>query len=182
MVSLRLISSIALVILCVVPTRAAQSNSTCIELPTSIEAAIKKHASAMRAAEFCDIRKVDSGDLNGDGRKDFAIAYSLEGPCANAADDRKATPGSCGNLALQFVAIFLGKPSGFQMMSGRSVEPAIETLKIIGSRIQLETLDWTATDPHCCPSKKGRLEFKVVNGKVQQIQQTPGKRKETNVR
>jgi hypothetical protein len=143
-----------------------QQSSTCVTLPKQIEAALLKHTTSMRAAEYCEIRKVARGDVNGDGREDFAIAYSLEGPC-NTREGRKSSPGTCGNVALQFFAMFIATPSGFRMLGPNPLEPAVERATITGSAVILDTLDWTPTDPHCCPSRKGTTTFEIVNGKLQ---------------
>jgi hypothetical protein len=157
---------IAALLLPLLSLAVAQQPPACVDLPRDVEIAIKKHATEHRAAEWCDTRKVDSGDLNSDGLKDIVVSYSLEGACPDNREAARFGRGGCGNDALQFLSVFLKTPTGYREVPPISFGPAIVTLKIEGTVIKLETLDWTARDAHCCPSKKGEARFTIRRGRL----------------
>lgn len=78
----------------------------CQVLPAKVERGIKSFAAQVRGEEYCRYRTIAKGDLNGDGVDDIAVVFHVEGSCD---DDKESPPGSCGNHAETYLAVFLGR-------------------------------------------------------------------------
>jgi hypothetical protein len=150
----------------------AQQSLRCVELPSQIDEAIQRHATASRAAEYCPARKIAFGDIDSDNREDITVVYNLEGACGEGLDAQAFAPGTCGNGVSSFLTVFLRRDSGFQQVPALRVGAirfrGIAALSVEGSMIKAETLEWAAGDANCCPSKKGRAAFALVSGALQE--------------
>jgi hypothetical protein len=144
----------------------------CVELPALVRDAISKETENNRGAEYCEYREVAFGDLNNDKQQDIAVVYTIEGACSEA-DEIDLQPGTCGNKASQFLMVFTHEnkiPSVLgPIIIGERGGRAIDSLAIKNSTIEAETLEWTESDPMCCPSKKGRARFTIDSGKLKEL-------------
>lgn len=135
------------------------AEKSCIQLPASIERALKKHAQEIRGAEYCEFRTIAKGDLNSNGAEDIVIAYNIEGACYG----ERRSPGSCGNDHTTFLTAFLGQGSGFRQIHSIEVggrgQRDIVSIRLTGGRIEADTLEYDPSDPQCCPSRKRRATF-----------------------
>ncbi|OGQ95250.1 MAG: hypothetical protein A2521_03700 [Deltaproteobacteria bacterium RIFOXYD12_FULL_57_12] len=138
------------------------SEPQCRELPVQAKAAIKKHATEIRGAEYCRYRDVAEGDLDGDGAIDLAIAYNIEGVC----HDQPGRPGACENNHTTFLTVFLRRGTGYEQIPfiqvGGKGRRSIASVSIIDRRIEADTLEYGDRDALCCPSKKGRTRFALT--------------------
>jgi hypothetical protein len=151
---------------------AGQQPPPCVKLPAQITETIRSHMTADRAVEYCQSRKVASGDLNADKRQDIIIVYSLEGACGKGTDKQILADGNCGNGSRQYLAAFLQTDSGFSEIGpvevGSIRTRGIAAIAVEGSVIRADTRSWDVTDANCCPSKRGRTFFVLAEGTLRE--------------
>jgi hypothetical protein len=106
--------------------------------------------------ESCQFRRYDAlDDVDGDGKYDFIVLFTVEGP--RGANDH-----------VTFLAAFLsGEPgSPIVVEAGRRGERDPIAINARPREISLDTLDYLPRDPMCCPSGKGRLVYLLKGGKL----------------
>jgi len=142
--------------LLIAPELMAASEKPCLNLPAHIERTIKRHAKAIRGAEFCDFRVLARRNLDRDSSEDLVVAYNIEGACYEE-------PGSCGNKHTTFLTAFLRRGSGFNRIApievGGRGQRAIAAVRIADGHIEADTLEYGESDTLCCSTKKGRTTF-----------------------
>jgi hypothetical protein len=124
-----------------------------------IKAYIAKQAKQEGGEEYEDARKVIEGDLNKDNTADLAILYTIEGQHGT-------------NNYVQYLAVFLrvnGKlvPVTRTVVGGKS-RRSVELESVDKGVIHLTTLSYTAKDAACCPSKKGKTQYTLVNRRLKE--------------
>jgi hypothetical protein len=121
---------------------------------------ISRQAKSGRCDEFPDARKTLRGDVNGDGRADVIVLYTLEG-CDGA------------NNWAQNLAVFLRKGRSIQYavhaVVGGKLNRSVELMSISGNRIDLDTKGYRSSDAACCPSRKGKTNYAFSNGKLREV-------------
>ena len=122
-----------------------------------IKAYIAKQAKQEGGDEYEDARKIIEGDLNNDNTADVAVLYTIEGQHGT-------------NNYVQYLAVFLrvnGKlvPVTRTIVGGKS-RRSVELESIEKGVIHLTTLSYTAKDAACCPSKKGKAQYTLVNRRL----------------
>ena len=144
----------------------------CVELPAFVRDSISKETETNRGAEYCEHREVAFGDLDNDKEQDIAVAYTIEGACSEA-DEVDLEPGTCGNKAAQFLMVFTHENKIPRVLGpiiiGERGGRVIDSLAIKNFTIEAETLEWTESDPMCCPSKKGETRFTIDSGKLKEL-------------
>ena len=112
------------------------------------------------ADEYEEAREIGRGDLNGDGKADAVVLYSLEG-----------FDGS--NLYLQYLAVFLSRGGGLHYATHRIVggkgKRSMALEGISAGKILLKTKEYRSGDASCCPSKKGRALFVLEKQKLREL-------------
>lgn len=146
--------------------------ATCVNLPSCVKTAISKDAEKNRGAEYCEYREVAFGDLDNDKEQDIAVAYTIEGACSEA-DEVDLQPGTCGNKASQFLMVFMHENKNPRVLGpiiiGERGGRVIDSLAIKNFTIEAGTLEWTESNPMCCPSKKGETRFTIDSGKLKEL-------------
>ena len=122
-----------------------------------IKAYIAKQAKQEGGDEYEDARKIIEGDLDNDNTADLAVLYTIEGQHGT-------------NNHVQYLAVFLrvnGKlvPVTRTIVGGKS-QRSVELESIEKGVIHLTTLSYTAKDAACCPSKKGKAQYTLVNRRL----------------
>jgi hypothetical protein len=116
---------------------------------------IAKQMRTERANEYEEARLIARGDLNRDGTTDTVVLYTLENQGGT-------------NQYLQYLAVFKNQRGGLAYLTHKLVggknRRAVESVKVEGGKIILQTLDYLPTDASCCPSKKGHAQF-ILNRK-----------------
>jgi len=125
-----------------------------------IDSYISRQAEKQDCVEYQEARKILRGDINGDGKADVVVIYTLEG---------------CGggiNWA-RILAVFLRKGQnvqfGAETAAGAKGVRAVDLESISGGKINLETMGYRANDPACCPSRKGKTKYAFSKGKLREI-------------
>ena len=121
---------------------------------------VANQAKRERADEYEEARKIIRGDLNGDGKEDVAVLYTLEGFGGT-------------NLYLQYLAVFINRGNKFVYATQRRVggknQRILELKSIAKGQINFETQEYLRQDASCCPSGKGHARFTFNNGKLKEI-------------
>jgi len=135
---------------------AAAGVPSCQTQSAELEQLIAGKARALAMTESCQFRRYDAlDDVDGDGKDDFLVLFTVEGP--RGANDH-----------VTFLAAFLsGKPaSPIVVEAGRRGERDPIAIAARRGGISLDTLDYLPSDPMCCPSGKGRLVYRLEGGKL----------------
>lgn len=117
---------------------------------------IAEHARAAKGAELFKVRTAVSGDLDGDGRADAAVLYTLE------SGSRRRH--------LKYLAAFRRRGEGLEyaahVLVGREGLRDVTRVTILGQRIELEVLEYQPSDAMCCPSRPARRFYRLRDGKL----------------
>jgi len=117
---------------------------------------IAEHARAAKGVELPDVRSAVSGDLNGDGRADAAVLYTLESG-SRRPQIRYLAAFSRGHDGLSYVA---------HVLVGREGLRDVTRATILGQAIELEVLEYRPADPACCPSRPARRKYRLSGNKL----------------
>ena len=143
-----------LAMLCGVQLCYSQGNDSAV-----VNSFISKRAKTEQAEEYADARKIVRGDVNGDGKTDLVVLYSLEGF-------------NGGNSYGQYLAIFVGSGRSFRYAANAAVagklNRTVELVSVVGGRINLDTTGYRPNDPACCPTKKGKTHYVFANGRLKE--------------
>ena len=117
---------------------------------------------------------VFTGDVNGDGQKDYVISY-----CVEATDkDRDAGGGNAMmNLTcmLDGIAVYIKSGTDYSLKAEKSMdnfkiytedEVSFDVVGIEKGNILCQSTAYGKDDPRCCPSIKKSVYVKYENGKL----------------
>lgn len=148
-------------LLCAATAQADISSDESVgKLDAPIRAYLDKKAAAESAGAGIYVSKLVRGDIDGDGKPDAYVSYSLESA-------------SGGNFTLLYEALFVVEKGQLVFKAergngssgtaqGESFSPErIETGRIVG-----EILAYAPDDGACCPSIKHRAEVAYANGRL----------------
>ena len=130
---------------------------TCRTASSAVEAVVTSKVRELKGHELCQFRLYDHiHDIDGDGRDDFLMVFSVE-----------AINGSA-NASRQFLAVF---PSGRSrhpsvVEVGRRGVRVVLSLDVDGRAVVLRTAEQKEGDAMCCPSGAGELLFRLEGGKL----------------
>ena len=148
--------AVAVFFLCLVSQAfAAQDQDNAV-----IERFIAAQARGAHGEEFKDARKIVAGDVNRDGSADSVVLFTLEGQHGS-------------NNYPQILAVFLraqGKlvPIAHTEVGGKTYR-SVELISVDADGIHLQTMDYAASDPACCPSITGKTRYQLVGGKLREL-------------
>jgi len=126
---------------------------------------IASHAMRVKGEAPKENRFSCEGDLNGDGKSDVVVVYTIEGVGG-------------GNDWTQYATVLVAQPPGYSAttpkeVGGKSVR-AVDSCTISDKVIELALKEYAPADASCCPSKPGKARYGFSAGKlVQAPTQTP---------
>ncbi|MDH5534665.1 MAG: hypothetical protein OEZ08_03710 [Betaproteobacteria bacterium] len=126
----------------------------------AIDRWIEAHARKLKGVEQPMARYAVVGDLDGDGRHDVAVLYTI--------DD--ASP---GNRSLRYLAAFHRSARALEfkahaLVGGRGIRE-VNRATILGRMIELETLEYAVLDEACCPSTAARARYRLTEGRLVRV-------------
>ena len=130
----------------------------------NLRKAINTHVSKVRedAVEYKQARKIVYGDVDGDGKADAVVQYTLEGAGG-------------GNSWNQYLAVFLNKKGVYKMaaeeVAGGKFSRSFDVLKIVNKEIIAGTETCPEDEPQglCENPAKKQVKYVLVNGKLKEI-------------
>src|SRR5262249_48609342 len=127
---------------------------------TTVKSFISHQAKTLHGEEYEEARKVLRGDVNGDGKEDIVVLYTLEGFGG-------------GNNYSQYLAVFLASGTTFRhaadtVVGGKRMRDA-DLTSVTGSTINLDTKEYRKNDPACCPSHAAKARYHLVGTKLTEI-------------
>jgi hypothetical protein len=121
------------------------------------QAAIAAHARRVGGQAPRESRKTCEGDVNGDGKVDAAVIYTIEGVGG-------------GNGWTQYILLMVAAPQGVGATNPKEVgatgKRSLESCTLTAGTIDAAIKEWAPADPSCCPSKTGTLKLGFEKGKV----------------
>jgi len=130
----------------------------CQSTPMTLEQHISRHAKSTNGNEYLLARIYAQGDIDGDGKDDAAVIYTLEGIRG-------------GNDWLQFLAVKFSSANGriiWKQAGGKDIR-AVENIKITNEKIVASTLEYGPSDDSCYPSVSKTAIFVIRNGKLIEV-------------
>jgi hypothetical protein len=121
---------------------------------------ISQHAQRTKSAELPAARQQVTGDIDGDGRDDVAVLYTLKAKAKPHAERR-------------YLALF--KNSANKQGSARYITHLavggpglreVNRVTILKRTIVLEVLNHAPGDAACCPSRPGVRRYRLSEGKL----------------
>ncbi len=136
---------------------------TAIAAQANLEKTIDRYVEKIRddASEYKEARKIVYGDVDGDGRKDAIVQYTLEGVGG-------------GNSWGQNLGVFLNKKGVYKMSADETVGGkffrSFYLLKIVGKEIvgAAETCPEDEPQGLCENPKKKQVKYVLLNGKLKE--------------
>ena len=118
---------------------------------------IASHAMRVKGEAPKENRFSCEGDLNGDGKSDVVVVYTIEGVGG-------------GNDWTQYATVLIAQPPGYSAttpkeVGGKSVR-AVDSCTISDKVIELALKEYAAADASCCPSKPGKARYGFSGGKL----------------
>jgi hypothetical protein len=138
---------------------AVAGGPTCKTADPRVETLVASYARKTNSDEYCQSRLYHTiDDLDGDGKDDFVLVFSLE---------LKA-----GNYSAQYLAVFPSshawKPIVIKV--GERGERYIDQIDVEEPRtLVLSTSEYLDGDAMCCPSGDGELRYRIENGKLKLV-------------
>ena len=132
-----------------------------------VERPIAEKARQLQGAEYCQFRRYNSiNDIDGDGKDDFVVIYTVEGVHRSM------------NHFLQFMLVFLSSKRGSKPLEIQVGERGKRSIGEIGlverNKIILGNDVWISGDALCCPSGKGKSVYEIQNGRIVRIAEESG--------
>lgn len=119
---------------------------------------IAVHAKKMHGVELADARYAVRGDIDGDGRSDVAVLYTLRGG------------GRDGRL-LRFLAVFRSGQRALEyrahiLVGGQGIRE-VNRATILQRTVEVEALEYRAGDAACCPTQFVKRRYRLNGGKLE---------------
>lgn len=136
-----MISSLLLLTLAATPPEASLSPAESRAVKAFIEGQVKQRTRGSDIVEeFLGGRRSTRGDLDGDGKADLVVLFTLEQ----------------GNVWTQFLSVFgsANKPLATIRVGGKG-QREVELRQVTDGRVELATKNYGPSDPLCCPSMAG---------------------------
>lgn len=112
----------------------------------------------MPGVELAEARYAVRGDVDGDGRGDVAVLYTLRGG------------GGDGRL-LRFLAVFRGGQRGLEyrahiLVGGKGMRE-VDRVTILQRTVEVEALEYRAGDAACCPTQFVKRRYRLNGRKLE---------------
>jgi hypothetical protein len=134
----------------------APAGPSCKTADPRVESLVASYARKTKSNEYCQTRIYHTiDDLDGDGRDDFAMVFSLE---------LKA-----GNYSAQYLAVFPSSQAWkpIVLKVGERGERFIDQIDVEENRtIVLTTSEYEDDDAMCCPSGEGEVRYRLEKGQL----------------
>jgi hypothetical protein len=123
---------------------------------TRVDTVIQSMAARQDGAEYREYRQWASADLDGDGRSDWAVLYTIE----------------VGNDYTRYLLVAINEGNTFQtigpvVVGGRG-KRFVSFDSLGRNRIHLHTRAFKWNDAMCCPSVEGNTTFVLQDGQLQE--------------
>jgi hypothetical protein len=134
----------------------------------AIDRWIAAHANKLRGAEVAGTRYAVTGDLDGDGRRDFAVLYTLQGTGAD-------------RFLLRFLAVFRRGPQALEyrahaLVGGRGMRE-VNRATILGRQVEIESLEFRRGDAACCPTRFVKMRYRLDGRRLERVAGAPQAKK-----
>ena len=121
---------------------------------------IAAHAKKLRSVEAAGARYAVTGDLDGDGRRDVAVLYTLQG----TGEDR---------FLLRFLAAFRRGPHALEyrahaLVGGRGMRE-VNRATILGRQVEIESLEFRHGDAACCPTRFVKMRYRLNGRRLERV-------------
>jgi hypothetical protein len=140
-------------------TAGPPAGPTCKTADLRVEGLIASYARKTNSDEYCQARLYHTvDDLDGDGKDDFVLIFSLEL--------------KTGNYSAQYLAVF---PSSKQwkpivLKVGERGERYVDQIDVEeGHTLVLSTSEYEEGDAMCCPSGDGELRYRIEKGQLKLV-------------
>jgi hypothetical protein len=125
-----------------------------------IDAFLSRQARKLKAEEYAEAREIAKGLIDGDGREDIAVVYTLEGFDGT-------------NNWSRYVAVFRGTGRGryafvTMLAVGGKNYRNVELASVRNRQIRLKTEEHAPGDPSCCPTRPGRLILRLIGNRLKE--------------
>jgi hypothetical protein len=141
----------------------ASGAPTCKTADPRIETLVASYAKKTQSDEYCQTRLYHTiDDLDGDGRDDFVLVFSLE---------LKA-----GNYSAQYLAVFPSSKAWKPLVVkvGERGERFVDQIDVEENRtLVLSTSEYEEDDPMCCPSGEGEVRYRLDKGQLVLVPNPP---------
>ena len=116
---------------------------------------IASHALKVKGQAPREQRRSCEGDLNGDGRPDVVVVYTIEGVGG-------------GNDWTQYATALTATPQGYAatvpIAVARKDERGVERCRIADAAVELQIKENSPSDPSCCPSRPATARYVLKAG------------------
>ena len=123
----------------------------------AVKTFISHQAKTLHGEEYEEARKIVRGDINGDGKEDIVVLYTIEGFGG-------------GNNYHQYLAVFLANGATFRHAAdsvvGGKLFRDVDLTSVTGSTINLDTKGYRKNDPACCPSVASKTRYRFAANKL----------------
>lgn len=121
---------------------------------------IEMHAKKMQGVELGDARYAVRGDIDGDGRSDAAVLYTIRG----TGKDRHL---------LRFLAVFRRGQRALDyrahiLVGGRGIRE-VNRATILQRAVEIEALEYRPGDAACCPTKFVKRRYRLNGRKLERM-------------
>lgn len=124
-----------------------------------VENVILATATAEGGSEYKDVRRVETGDVNGDGLPDAAAMFTIEVAASNSYT--------------QYLAVLIGQSGAasklIDVVAVGGAGQQASDLEIEDGAIRMKVLTQGPNDPNCCPTLESEVEYLLHNGKLKRV-------------
>lgn len=121
---------------------------------------IDRHAKKLQGVESRKARYAVRGDIDGDGRNDAAVLYTIRSSGKNKFQLRFLAVFRRGQRALEYRAHIL--------VGGKGIRE-VNRATILRRRVEIEALEYRPADAICCPTKFVKWRYRLNGRKLERM-------------